>query len=280
MLSQQRLSLFAILILAFFIRAWGVTFGLPDTFHQDEPMMVHRALAMGGGSLNPGYFVIPGLVMYALLLLYGIYYLCLLIAGQVASPEVFAAQFLSDPTQFYLIGRLVMGVALGVITVWIVWRIAYQFLNERIALWSALFLSVAFLHVQNSRYIYADMAMTLFMMWFFYAVFKLFETGKLRDAVISGIALGLAMSTKYNAVLLVLPAILGLMVSGKAGSVSNKIRLIGIAALTATVIFILTNPYIFLDWAAFVQEFQSQKHAHGYQGILYHLKYSLRRCWG
>src|SRR3989344_5891622 len=48
----------------FKLRIWGLNFGLPYQFHQDEPIVVNHALAYGAGDLNPHFFIIPPLASY------------------------------------------------------------------------------------------------------------------------------------------------------------------------------------------------------------------------
>ena len=65
-LDRNSLILLLILAFAFFLRIWGVHFGLPYAYHADEPIVIHHALAYGSGDLNPHFFNIPPLVSYLL----------------------------------------------------------------------------------------------------------------------------------------------------------------------------------------------------------------------
>src|SRR3990167_3079505 len=102
--------------LAFFLRIWGLSFGLPELYHADEPIVVNHALAYGSGDLNPHFFKIPPLLSYALFLVYGAVYA----AGALLfhwSKEDFAIAFFKDPSLFYLAGRLIFGAFVGSATV-------------------------------------------------------------------------------------------------------------------------------------------------------------------
>ena len=67
-------TLFMIILLGAVLRLWGISFGLPYQFHQDEPIIVNHALAYGTGDFNPHFFIIPPLTSYILFFFYGIYF--------------------------------------------------------------------------------------------------------------------------------------------------------------------------------------------------------------
>ena len=113
-----RISLLAILFLGALLRIWGINFGLPFTYHADEPIVVNHAMAYGLGSLNPHFFAIPPLTSYLLFFLYGIYFLMGKALHVFASADSFAMAFLKDPTVFYMIGRVFLGVLPGVATIY------------------------------------------------------------------------------------------------------------------------------------------------------------------
>ena len=54
------LTLLSILGVALALRAYGVAANLPDYPGWDEPEIVERAFAVGGGDLNPHFFRWPG----------------------------------------------------------------------------------------------------------------------------------------------------------------------------------------------------------------------------
>ena len=78
--NKIRIIMFAILLLAFMLRIWGIGFGLPYIYSTDEWFEVKRALKLGAGLFEfertgkGGYF-------YLLFIEYGIYYLILKLFG-------------------------------------------------------------------------------------------------------------------------------------------------------------------------------------------------------
>lgn len=271
-------SLWLILALAFLLRVIGVHFGLPDLYHQDEPMMVNHALGMAAAkSLHPGYFVIPGFVMYFLLSLYGLIYGAGFLLGFFPSAEAYALYFLRDPSLFYLVGRLFIGVLFGTATVYAVWKMAKTFFSESAARPAAFFLAVSFIHVRNSHYLYADIPMAFFVTVFFYRIFCFFRSYAWKDAVLAGVFLGLAVGTKYNAAIVVIPVLVGFFVRPRPPAVFYRVLLL---LFCAAAVFFLTNPFVLLDWGGFWETWRTQIRSQVFVGAAYHFFYSLANGLG
>ena len=137
-MTKSLSPLWLILCLAFGLRAAGIFYGLPAIYHQDEPMMVNHALAMGAQhTLNPHYFVIPAFVMELLLALYTLLFFAGKVTGAFHDANGFALQFFQDPTLFYAAGRMIAGVAFGVGTVAVLWRTVKRHFSVEAAFWYA-----------------------------------------------------------------------------------------------------------------------------------------------
>jgi len=275
------IKIFLLVVGAFALRAVGSFYGLPYIYHQDEPMMVTRALGMGAaGSLHPNYFVIPSFVMTVLLFLYAGAYAIGKAVGVFGTSYDFALTYYVDPTFFYASGRLLLGAGFGAATVWAVWRMGRKYFSESAGWLGAILLSVAFLHVQNSRHIYADVPMTFFLVMFFGSVFAIFKNPSGARAGKAGAWLGLAMAAKYNAVLAALPAAAWLLAKRMPATPARKGLLLLLAGGAATAMFFIVNPYILLDWTGFVDAWSLQKNAQSFTGYSYHLFYSLANGLG
>jgi len=118
-----------ILCAAFLLRITGIHFGLPHIYHQDEPILVNHALALGTGDLNPHFFVIPPFTIYLLFGLYVLYFGFGYLTGQFSDKMDFAMQFLSDPSIIYLIGRFALGVLFGTMTVVLLYHLGRRFFS-------------------------------------------------------------------------------------------------------------------------------------------------------
>ena len=88
------------------LRVYGLDFGLPHPqVRPDEGVLLHRALSVASGDLNPHFFNYPTLHIYLNALACGLYYLLLLGIGSVDGSSQFAARFVYDPSELYLVGR-------------------------------------------------------------------------------------------------------------------------------------------------------------------------------
>ncbi len=122
---KDNLVLYLILVLGLVIRLCGVEFGLPNIYHADETIVVNHALAYGTGDLNPHFFRIPPLISYIIFFEYGIYYLLGTIFGFFSSIVDFQNLFLENPTSFFLIGRITVGVIAGTTSVYFFFFISH-----------------------------------------------------------------------------------------------------------------------------------------------------------
>ena len=275
------LKLLALVGAAFALRALGAYYGMPYPYHQDEPMMVTHALGMGAErSLHPHYFVIPSFVMTLLFFIYGVAYATGRLAGLFPTAFDYALTFYTDPTFFYVSGRVIIGAAFGAGTVWALWRLGRRYFSDSAAWCGAALLGLAFLHVQNSRHIYADVPMTFFLVLFFDAALRLIRKPGRAPAFAAGLYMGLAASAKYNAVIAIVPIVVGFFAIRGTATFARKAQLAGIAALTAAAVFLVVNPYILLDWQGFLSEWTAQGRAQRYTGWFYHLFYSLANGLG
>lgn len=261
--------LLIVLFLGFLLRIWGVNFGLPFQFHQDEPMMVNHAMAFGTGDLNPHYFIIPPLTSYLLFVFYGLYYLVLNVFGVLKGAEAFAVSFFTDPTPFYLIGRIVSGVIPSLLSILLIYKLASSFFSRKASIYAALVMSVAFLNVVNAHYIYADNLLVMFVILAYIAISRIIKTPTARTYIVAGICTGIAVAAKYNAALLAVPFFLAHFNSG--GRKNFNIIVFGSAATAA---FIICNPYSVLDFG-FFWESVTGRIMGGYMGWTYHIGYSM-----
>lgn len=274
-ISGSRLALPAILLLGFALRITAVNFGLPHLYHADEPIVVNHALAYGTWDFNPHFFKIPPLVSYLLLICYGVYFVLGRVLGIFKSLQDFEYLFYGDPTSFYLIARFVFGVILGTFTIYLLYRLVLKFFDRPRALLSALFLSVCFLHVRDSHYIYVDIPLVLVLVGSFFVLLKILKGDASTGAGIQiGMLIGLATAVKYNGASLIVPYAAVCMFHPKAW------RGVPLAALTAVVTFVALNPYAVMDYSFFLREIIQQSKSNTGVSWAHHFTYSLNGSVG
>jgi len=278
--SRETIFLFAILALALFLRLWGYGFGLPYLYHADEPIVVNHALAYGTGDLNPHFFKIPPLVSYLLFMCYGLYFTIGRGVGLFHFVRDFENLFYFDPSSFYLIARLVFGVCLGTLTVYLLYRTVKRFWGGQAALWTSFFLAVNFLHVRDSHYIYADIPLVWVLLAGMAVILKTEPEGSQPRMtnipwghLFIGGLIGLATAVKYNGAFLAIPYLWMCLrnISWKKWPLCWFFAGIG-----AWVTFGVLNPFAVLDHTFFLMEITAQSTANsGGFSWLHHLTYSL-----
>lgn len=259
-----------ILVLGFVLRATSISFGLPHLYHADEPIVVKHALAFGSGDLNPHFFKIPPLVSYLLFLVYGIFYLAGRLLGTFASPADLEFLFYSDPTLFYLFGRFIFGAFLGTLNIYVLYRLVLRYFDRTRALLAALFLSVCFLHVRDSHYIYADIPLLVVMTAAMAHFLK--EAQSWKWHCVSGLWIGLAAAIKYNGAALVIPYFVSVLLSREKARGFYGILMAGLFTLFGFIVF---NPFALLDSMTFASEIQAQSLANTGTDWLFHFQHSL-----
>jgi Dolichyl-phosphate-mannose-protein mannosyltransferase len=272
------------------LRIWGIGFGLPHTLARpDEDAVASVALRFFGRTFHPGFFDWPSLFMYAVCVLWVVYFNVGRFAGWrgFAFESGFSHYIALNPTPFYLMARGLSALA-GVLTVWNVHRIGVLLFDRTTALVGALFLAVAALHVRDSHFGVTDVAATWLVTQSFLSTVQYARGGKRRDAIASAVWAGMAASTKYNAGIIAITGIWTIASGwGTASAWSARIRLAIVYCAVAAVAFVAGTPYALLDLPAFAKALaEVAAHLQGGQAALagygweVHLTTSLRHGLG
>ena len=205
--NGHKLCLAAIILSAIGLRFWGIGFGLPNVnCRPDESILVHKALSIASGDLNPHFFNYPSFQFYLLALVYGLYFAGGWVVGSFAGVAQFELGFYTDPSAFYAIGRSATAV-LGVVSVGIVYRLGAGMGGARSGLLSAAFLATCFLHVRDSHFLTVDVPAMCYALLAFACIWRFLDKKNVSAFYAAAGFIGLAASTKYNVALL-MPAVL------------------------------------------------------------------------
>ena len=192
-----------ILALGLCLRLLGIDFGLPNTnCRPDEGVLVNKALAAAGGDLNPGFFHYPSFHVYTLAGLFGACYAAGWLAGVFSTPQDFLLRYFLDPSALYLAGRL-LGALLGTASIYLAYLVGRQAGGVRAGLTGAAFLSVCFLHVRDSHYLTVDVPAAFHLLLAAVLLLRFLRAGGAGWLAASALFSGIAVSTKYNAAIVV-----------------------------------------------------------------------------
>ena len=271
---QTQLTLFSILLAAFGLRYWTVTYDLPFIYHPDEPLPIAIAQRMlKTGDYNPDFYHWPPLLIYIHMLSYWPYFIIGRLSGAFESihdilPPIQVAMgttWSPMPTTV-LMGRFISLLA-GTGTVLCSYFATYKLSKNRAAgLLAAGLMAIAPTSVYLDRFIAPDsLATFLLLLAFVYATHILYED-KWWPYILAGIFTGLAASAKYNAGLILPIIILAHFLRTNWRDWFSP-KLIGYGLITFAA-FALSNPYAILDYPALIEglTFNATHYATGHAG--------------
>ena len=243
----------AIVAIALGLRLWGIKADLPFATNVDEPYLVVPALEMAvRGDANPGWFGHPGsTIIYPLA---GAYRAWSVLAngGALLGPNpALSHVFAEHPGPFYLAGRL-LSVAYAVLSLPLVFVIGRRLFNMRAALIGTGFAALSPLTIQYAQLVRTDSAGTFFAMLAVWLCLRVNDAPTLRNQLLAGAAIGLAVATRYLLALiaLVLVAVDAMVLWRRARerAVTGRDLWAVAAGLAAIGLgFALATPYFFLE---------------------------------
>jgi hypothetical protein len=280
--GQRRLVLAGILLLGAGLRLYAIRFGLPlMSARPDETDAVMHGHMVMRGELNPHFFHWPSLTFYV----FGAVFTAVTDVLRIFTPGLVVSNASS-----LVIARVVVATA-GTATIAVVYDLGRRISGAWTGIAAATFLAVAVLHVRESHFALTDTLMTLLV------TASLALLVRALDAVdsgadprwwftVSGLAGGLAASTKYSAAAVIVPLAVSqliLVVRPPRGARVLSYWLlapISIAGLACG--FLLGTPYAVIDSAKFIADLRfdfthlAVGHVlYGERGWVYHLSRSL-----
>jgi hypothetical protein len=239
---MHRLVLGAILVAALAIRVWHNDYGLPYVWGVDEGThFASRAVEMFRADLDPGYYHNPAAYTYALYVLLRVLYGPLGFVFDLPWGNV-TDQFAKDPTEIWVVARSLAAV-LCVVGVAATYAAARRLWGIRVGLVAAAVLAFAFLPVAYSRVAVTDVGALTGVALSLLGSLRVYERGRLRDYLLAGMAVGLALAFKYTSGLLLLPfgiAVLSRLRGEPRAALTGAV--LGLGGCAA--VFVLLNPYL------------------------------------
>jgi 4-amino-4-deoxy-L-arabinose transferase-like glycosyltransferase len=263
--TRRRLTVLAVIVaVGAVLRVWGLRFGLPhDLARPDEEKIAVAVLSILHGDFNPHFFLYPSLFIYLTAVAYAGLAGLERALGLTPAVVSLAARAVIDPSRLHLVARGVAA-ASGVATIVVLYAAASELFSRRAASVASALLAVAFLHVRDSHFGVTDVPVTLLTVWAFWAAARIATAGvTLSRSAVAGLLCGLAASTKYNAVLIALPAVIAI----GSGVREPERRAPGTRSLAATVLlavclatgFLVGTPFAVLDHRAFLADVNAQR---------------------
>ena len=266
--------LLGIFAIATFFRLWNIHWGLPDILEEATPYTTSWKFwnwGKDGIDLNPHFFHYPALTFYIHFIVQGLHYLIGHIFGVYSSLDAFQKACQSNPTNFVILARMVT-VTFDLGTIYITYLIGRQILNNTAGLFAGFLLAISPLHIRESHLVNVDIALTFFSALSLFFILQTYYKEEKKYFFLSGIGIGLASASKFTGAVLfvVLWGIQIVKTLSQGKGIRNIFRAeLFFAGLTASLIFVLFNPYIILDYKNFLVDFsfEQQHMSYGHFGL-------------
>src|SRR4051794_3549683 len=186
------LAVGALTAAALALRLIGLRTGLPYVYNADENShFVPHAVGMFGHGFNPNYFINPPAYTYVVHFLFALRY--------GADPASVGAAYAAAPTGAFTLARAAAAV-LGALAVPLTAIAgARLFDDRRVGFVAGALLAVAFLPVHYSHFALNDAPTLAPLALALVGVAGIYRTGRTREDVLAGVALRVAIATKYTA---------------------------------------------------------------------------------
>jgi 4-amino-4-deoxy-L-arabinose transferase-like glycosyltransferase len=261
MTSRGWVVLVGILTSAVVLRLWGITFGLPYDLTADEPHQIIQALKIGtgqGGPLVRMWHTVGKSGLDLLLFVeYGVLFAFWWVTGQVDGPRAFALRYLTDPTAFYLVGRITVAL-LGAFTALAVFHVGRRIYGTRVGLGAAAIAAVAHFHIAESHVIGPHIPMT-FALWTGVAAYLTYEASRRTlSLIVAGLFCGAAIALAYSAAIGLL-MLLGvrLFTTGESANWHRRLTDAAILAGAALVSIAVMSPDLLTQGSSVLRNFAS-----------------------
>jgi YYY domain-containing protein len=276
----------AIVLLSFLPRIYGINWDANNHLHPDEREIVFTAMCLtlpgtprlascspaytGPGwflstqsPLNPHFFAYGSFPLYLLALVaHGLAWLSQLSHGGFMPPDGGAWD---DYNHFTLVGRALSAI-FDTGSILIAGLLARRLGGRVAGLLAAAFVATIPFDVQVSHFYAVDTLLLFFILLTLYGCVLLVQERPLGGligvrwviAALTGVSFGLAVATKVSALPLLVPIGVAMLLCWRRYGLEEAVlSLFGIGA-TALLVFIVTSPYVLIDWTSFTQSVTEQ----------------------
>lgn len=262
-----------LVLLAGLLRFYGIRWGLPDVYEEATPINVAWDMwGWGeGGSFdaNPHFFNYPSLIIYLQLLGQGILYLGMRLFGAIDSTLEYRVLFVIHKTPFFFVGRTITAI-FGTATILVTYLLGLRIAGRRLAMPAAFLVAINAFHITKSQVVEVDVPLAFFVVLTLLFAVRLLDEPTRKNHLLAGLALGLAVSTKYTAALLVFPVVAAHVLARwrpeqkqssekvtkekkppKVQLKRDRLLLLCLALVLAALVFFATSPFVFIDASTF-----------------------------
>ena len=246
--ATTRLAALLIVLAALALRLWHIRHGLPDFVEEAIPFKTAFEMwgwDTGTADLNPHLFHYPALSFYVHFLVQKLHFGLGRMLGWFGGPGDYFLKVQLDPTPMVLAARWVGVLADGATVLGV--AVIGERARRGAGLVGAALVALSPVMILDARSIYSDTLMAALAIWALERLLEYRRSGRRPVLVAAVLLLGLAAGAKYPAGLLVLP--LAWVLGERHGR--RAFALWVAAAAASFIVFLLTSPFIVLDFRAF-----------------------------
>ena len=248
-----------ILGVAFGLRLWGITYGLPQSFISDEYDYVHSYLQMiKRGDFNPRWWIHPSMQAYVNVGVYLIVFVAQVSSGRWHSVQELAVE------DFLYWGRFGAGVVPGTLAVLATFFLGRRMFGSGVGLMAAALMAVFPGAVEWSQYNKPDPLLALMAPFSILLILYYMDYGGKTLAFLCGIAFGLTAAAKYNGGFVVLTFLLAVILTHRSRFLKAPDLYLGATGSVAG--FFIGCPYWFSDFARFIDHVADALYNYGHAG--------------
>ncbi len=261
-----RKAILIFFMLGFGLRIFGLGFGLPflSNFYirPDETLIVVPAIQFFETLGTHDYFAYPALMKILCAVIFQGYFFILNLFHPTSAERI-VSHFIQTPSSYFFLARL-FSATLGSLTVFSVFGIGRRIFSDRIGLLAALIYATAPLAVRDAHFGVTDTFMTFLSSGAVYLLLCYLDCSLARESkmvLFASIAIGLAVSTKYTALMLLPLSMAAILLKHRRGVSKSALPQFCILFVVSGIIFIGINPYVVIDYKKAIGDVYSILHA-------------------
>jgi 4-amino-4-deoxy-L-arabinose transferase-like glycosyltransferase len=242
------------------LRLWGIRWGLPDalhnlTYHPDEIFQIGAMAQLNSFRLmlDPGFYNYPSGYMN-------------LGAIVIRVLEGWGMSF--DDSGYFLVARVIVAV-LGIATIPLVYSAAAKLYGRAAGIIASLLIAIMPLHIVHSHFATVDVPATLWVTVAILGSAIILGRPSWKTYLWTGLAVGFAVGTKYNAALVIIPAIVAHFLREDSRPFVSRLRCRMLWIMLGAVLlgFVVSTPGNLLwpdrYWGGFLYEMNHVATGHG-----------------
>ena len=234
-----------LILIGGFFRFYNLNWGNPFYFHPDERNIASSIVNLQfPNQMNPHFFAYGSFPIY--LIYFTAYFSNLITKSQLIFEQAI------------IIGRF-YSAFLSVLLIPSIYYVGAKLVNKRVGILAATFCALSVGLIQFSHFGTFEVWLTFLGIWLFYFSVKLVKDLSLKNIIIVGVIFGLLLATKISSLpLLIVPLIsitLNTLPKIKTQIYLSIFKIIYktlVLIFTSLIVFIITSPYVFLDYNSFL----------------------------